>query len=74
MKLISTEIGENWIELTYSDNADLEDAASFLVARVPMEPHPGKSVALNRYVALKKLLDFIRDQKEADEDISNRTR
>lgn len=71
MKLISTEIGENWIELTYSDNADLEAAASFVVARVPTEIHPGKSVALNRYVALNALQKFFREQMEADEAISN---
>jgi hypothetical protein len=59
------------IELTYSDNADLERAASFLVARVPAEPHQGKSLALNRYVALKKLLDFVREAADADEAISN---
>ena len=71
MKLISTEIGETWIELTYSDNADLEAAASFLVARVPADPHHGKSVALNRYTALNQLQKFIREQMEGDEAISN---
>lgn len=74
MKLVSTEIGENWIELTYSDNADLDDAGNFVVARVQTELHHGKSVALNRFVALKKLVAFLRDQMEADEDISNRSR
>jgi len=67
MKLVSTEIGENWIELTYSDNADLEAAESFLVARVAMEPHHGQPIARNRYAALKKISDFVRGEMEAND-------
>jgi hypothetical protein len=71
VKLLSTEIGENSVELTNADNPELDDASMLLIARVAMKPHEGKSVALNRYVALKQLQDFIREQMNADELISN---
>jgi hypothetical protein len=71
MKLLSTEIGENYVELIYADNSEIDDAETLLIWRLPTETHHGKSVALNRYAALKALQKFIREQMEADEAISN---
>ena len=74
MKLLSTEIGENRIELTYADNADLDAAERLVIVRLPTETNDAHSVALNRYVALKELQEFIRKQVEIDRATSDRIR
>ena len=71
MKLLSTEIGEKHVELVYADKPEIDDAETLLIWRLPMEPRHGKSVALNRYVALRQLQEFVRQQADAEEMTSN---
>ena len=70
LKLLSTEIGENWIELTYADGPELDASAPHLVLRLHRDTDHGKSVAWNRFWALGDLRDMIDELREADRKIS----
>jgi hypothetical protein len=70
VKLLSTEIGENWIELTYADNPNTDDASRLLVVRLPRKVDQARSLAWNRHWALTELREFIGEQIEADRRIS----
>ena len=59
MKLLSTEFGQNSVEMTFADDADLEAAATFLVARFPKACDHSKSLAWNRYWALSQLQESL---------------
>jgi len=70
MKLLSTQIGEDWIEITYADGSELDENAPHLVLRLNRAVEQGKSLAWNRFWALGDLRDMIDDFREADRKIS----
>jgi len=70
MKLISTEFGENSIELLYADNPDTDAASTLLVVRLPKTPDPKKSLAWNRFFALSDLHEKVRELANIEREIS----
>jgi len=66
VKLISTEIGESGLELTYADNPELDDASSLLIVRMPRDIESDKSLAYTRFWALNDLREFINEQIEIE--------
>jgi hypothetical protein len=66
VKLLSTLIAENSVELTYADNPELEEAATLLILRLPKESTDDKSLRWNRYWALNQLREML-DELMADD-------
>ena len=66
MKLLSTEVAEKSVELTYADNEQLDDASKLLIVRLPREFEQNKSLAYNRYWTLRELREFIDEQIELE--------
>ena len=60
MKLLSTEIGENSIELVYADNPNADDATQLVVVRMPIEGDELNTLAYARATALQQAFDFLR--------------
>jgi len=59
MKLLSTDIDETTVEMTFADNVQLDDAAKLLIVRMPFEENEMKSVAWHRLRTLSQARDFI---------------
>jgi len=70
MKLVSTDIREGSIELTYADNPDLDDAERLLIVRLPREVDQSKSLAWNRYWALTDLQELVTEQIKVERNVS----
>jgi hypothetical protein len=60
MKLLSTEIGDDWIELTFSDNPDTDAASNYVIARVPMKIVAGRPLEFHCYHALQAIQEELR--------------
>lgn len=68
MQLLSTEIGDDWIELNYADGPELSATSPFVLIRLHREVDHSKSVAWNRYWALADLQEIVRELRNADRD------
>lgn len=63
MKLLSTEIGENSVELTYADNPELDAASRLLIVRQPFDGDPYKSVAWNQLRVMSALAQWADEER-----------
>ena len=70
VKLLSTVIDGDSVELTYADNPELDAALSLVIVRVPKEIDNSKSLAWHRYWALNNLQAFLGEQMEQERKVS----
>lgn len=74
MNLISQEFGDGSVELTFADAPDENDATRLLIARIPFEVQPNKSVSWNRFWAMSQLHDQLGELVRAEREIMERGR
>jgi hypothetical protein len=62
MKLISTEIDETTIQLTYTGGGTADEAAEMLVFRVPLQGDLNKRVLWHHMQALRHIETFVGEE------------
>ena len=59
MQLVSTEIAQDWIQLTYTDGRPTTDAGQVLIVRVPHQGPMKRPVMWHQMKALRAAQDLI---------------
>ncbi len=63
MKLISTEIDETTIQITYTDGGPATEATQALIYRQPFDGERSQSIAWNQLRVISNLADWANDER-----------
>ena len=64
MKLLSTEIDEDSVELTYADSDPIEGAGTLLIVRMPLDGSETKSLAWHQLRTLTQARDLLANEMQ----------